>query len=178
MATRKVILTERELTSLIRRIIRETEEMDSNNEASKKDVENALAKFFKREVLPELSSSEKNKIMRKADMMEMKELEEMSLYEADEDEEDEDTDDIKSRKSSFKDKLMTRGGFTMAALGLVGVIGRSMGWSEFETTTKIFQFMEELGTGQYSGPITVAMIAAGLGMAIKGIANKYNRENR
>jgi hypothetical protein len=179
MATRKVILTERELTSLIRRIIRETEEMDSNNEASKQDVTKALASFFKKEVLPELSSSEKNKIMRKADMMEMKELEEMSLYEADEDEEeDEDADDIKSRKSNFKDKLMTRGGFTMAALGLVGVIGRSMGWSEFETTTKIFQFMEELGTGQYSGPITVAMIAAGLGMAIKGIANKYNRENK
>ncbi len=174
MAARKVILTERELTSLIRKIIRETEEKDTNK-ASKKDVESALAKFFKKEVLPELSSSEKNKIMRKADMMEMKELEEMSLYEADE--EDEDSDDIKSRKANFKDKLMTRGGFTMAALGLVGVIGRSMGWSEYETTTKIFQFMEELGTGQYSGPITVAMIAAGLGMAIKGIANKYNREN-
>jgi hypothetical protein len=47
MAARKVILTERELTSLIRRIIRETEEMDSNKDASKQDVTKALASFFK-----------------------------------------------------------------------------------------------------------------------------------
>ncbi len=180
MATRKVILTERELTSLIRRIIQETEEMDSSKskkrrtkKATKTDVVDTLGDFFSKH--KSKLRGDEEKIMMAAKKFASKEVSERYLQEGDEDEDD---NNIEDRKSSFRDKLMTRGGFTMAALGLVGVIGRSMGWSEFETTTKIFQFMEELGTGQYSGPITVAMIVAGLGMAIRGIANKYNRENR
>ena len=73
---------------------------------------------------------------------------------------------------------MKRGGFTMAALGFLGYIGNVMGWSESTMTTKIHEFTEMLGAGNYTGPITVAMIVAGLGIAFRGIANKYNRENR
>ena len=156
MATRKVILTERELTSLIKRIIRETEEMDSKK-TTKQDMVDALGAFF---------SKHKSKLR-------SEEMNERYLQEGDEDE-----DDIDSRKSSFKEKLMKRGGFTMAALGFLGYIGNVMGWSESTMTTKIHEFTEMLGAGNYTGPITVAMIVAGLGIAFRGIANKYNRENR
>jgi hypothetical protein len=170
MATRKVILTERELTSLIKRIIRETEEMDSKK-ATKKDMVDALGAFFSK--YKSKLRSDKEDIMSAADDFKSEEMNERYLQEGDEDE-----DDIDSRKSSFKEKLMKRGGFTMAALGFLGYIGNVMGWSESTMTTKIHEFTEMFGTGNYAGPITVAMIAAGLGIAFRGIANKYNRENR
>jgi hypothetical protein len=171
MATRKVILTERELTNLIKRIVRETEEMDSKK-ATKSDVVDALGGFFSK--YKSKLRSDKEDIMSVADDFKSEEMNERYLQEGDEDEDD----NINSRKSSFKEKLMKTGGFTMAALGLVGFIGRSMGWSEFETTTKIYEYIEQFGAGNYSGPITVAMIVAGLGIAFRGMVNKYNRENR
>ena len=170
MATRKVILTERELTSLIKRIIRETEEMDSKK-TTKQDMVDALGAFFSKH--KSKLRSDKEDIMSAADDFKSEEMNERYLQEGDEDE-----DDIDSRKSSFKEKLMKRGGFTMAALGFLGYIGNVMGWSESTMTTKIHEFTEMLGAGNYTGPITVAMIVAGLGIAFRGIANKYNRENR
>lgn len=172
MATRKVILTERELTSLIKRIIRETEEMDMENEGgemSKKEVVGAISDFFKQEVLPELSSSEKRKLKMKVDGSSSKSLGEREL------EEDE---DIKDRMSNFKEKLMMRGGAAMTAAGILGYIGSVMGWSEFETTTKIHEFVEQFGAGNYAGPITVAMIAAGLTLAFKGRSDSYRRTGK
>jgi hypothetical protein len=176
MATRKVILTERELTSLIKRIIRETEEMDTENEGgelSKKEAVDLIADFFKQEVLPELSSAQKHKLKMKVSKGSSRSLGERYLEEGD----DEDSD-ISDRKRSFRDQLMMKGGGAMAASGLLGLLGSSMGWSEFETTTKIHEFIEMAGVGNYDGPITVAMIAAGLALAFKGMANKFNRTGK
>jgi hypothetical protein len=178
MATRKVILTERELTSLIKRIVRETKEtgmdmdMDfenEDNEITRKEAISLIADFFKQEVLPELTPSEKRKLKTKVSDTSPRSLGESYL-----DEEDEDKN-IDDRRSSFREKLMMRGGGALAASGLIGVIGSSMGWSEFETTTKIHEFIEMSGLGNYDGPITVAMIAAGLVLAFKGRDEKYKR---
>lgn len=174
MATRKVILTERELTNLIKKIVRETEEMDSKM-TTKKDVVDALGAFFSK--YKSKLRSDKEDIMSAADDFKSEEMNERYLQEGDEDE-DEDEDDIYSRKSSFKEKLMKIGGFTTAAIGFLGYIGNVMGWSESTMTSKIHEFTQTFGVGNYAGPITVAMIVAGLGMAFRGIANKYNRENR
>lgn len=172
MATRKVILTERELTSLIKRIIRETEEMDSQM-ATKKDMVDTLGAFFSKH--KRKLQHDKEDIMAAAEEFASEEMTESYLNEEDEDEE---MNDIDSRKSSFKEKLMIGGGFTSAALGFLGYIGNVMGWSESTMTTKIHEFTEMFGTGNYAGPITVAMIAAGLGIAFRGIANRYNRINK
>jgi len=170
MATRKVILTERELTSLIERIIKETEEMDSHR-ATKKDMVQTLGAFFSK--YKNKLRADKEDIMIAADEFEYEEMSEGYLHEGDEDEDE----DIDSRKSSFKYKMMQLGGFTTAALGFLGFIGRTMGWSEFETTTKINQFVEQFGTGNYAGPITVAMIVAGLGIAFRGMASRWHEKN-
>jgi len=177
MATRKVILTERELTSLIKRIIRETEEMDMENEGgelSKKEAVDLISDFFKQEVLPELSSAEKHKLKMKVGGGSSRSLGERYLEEGDDDEDS----NISDRKRSFRDQLMMKGGGAMAAAGVLGYIGSVMGWSEFETTTKIHEFIEMAGAGNYTGPITVAMIAAGLALAFKGMANKFNRTGK
>jgi hypothetical protein len=171
MAKKIIKLNERQLTSLIRRIVEETEKTEKENKGkkiTKDDAVDLIAKFFKKEVLPELTPSEKNKLKMKVSGSSKKSLEE-------DNDEDMDVDD---RKGSFKDKLMIRGGGVMAATGLVGVIGRSMGWSEHETTSKIHEFIEQFGAGNYSGPITVAMITAGLAMALGGMASKYNRSQK
>jgi hypothetical protein len=60
-------------------------------------------------------------------------------------------------------------------MGLIGALGEITGWSEFETTRKIHDFVESFGAGNYSGPITMAMIAAGLALALKGRAMRYKR---
>jgi hypothetical protein len=179
MAKRKIRLTEAQLTRLIGRIVEETEaEMDMDmgmeNEISKKEVVDLIADFFKQEVLPELSSAQKHKLKMKVDGASSRSLGGRHLEEGDD---DEDTN-ISNRKGNFRDQLMMKGGGAMAAAGLIGLIGSSMGWSEFETTTKIHEFIEMAGAGNYTGPITIAMIAAGLAISFKGMSNKYNRTVR
>jgi len=179
MAIRKVRLTEAELTRLIKNIVTETQmEMDmgmenEGEEISKKEAVDLIADFFKQEVLPELSMSQKQKLKTKTMMRPSRSLGERHL------EEDEDEDsNISNRRGNFRDQLMMKGGGAMAASGALGYVGSVMGWSEFETTTKIHEFIEMAGAGNYTGPITVAMIAAGLALSFKGMANKFNRTGK
>ena len=64
MATRKVILTERELTDLIKKIIRETEETSDIEEKGGgsfgwiKKAAREIASLFKSEILPEIPENE------------------------------------------------------------------------------------------------------------------------
>lgn len=178
MAIRKVRLTEAELTRLIKNIVTETQsemqmDVDMENEGeeiSKKEVVDLIADFFKEEVLPELTTDEQRDLKRKVDRVSSRSLRGRHLEEGD----DEDSN-ISNRRGNFRDQLMMKGGGAMAASGLIGLIGSSMGWSEFETTTKIHEFIETAGAGNYTGPITVAMIAAGLAISFKGRINKFNR---
>ena len=182
MAIRKVRLTEAELTRLIKNIVTETQsemEMDmgmenEGEEISKKEAVDLIADFFKQEVLPELSSAQKHKLKMKVDGGSSRALGGRHLEEGDDDEDS----NISNRRGNFRDQLMMKGGGAMAAAGLVGLIGSSMGWSEFETTTKIHEFIEMAGAGNYTGPITVAMIAAGLAISFKGKVNKFNRSGK
>ena len=181
MAIRKVRLTEAELTRLIKNIVTETQsemEMDmgmenEGEEISKKEAVDLIADFFKQEVLPELSSAQKHKLKMKVDGGSSRALGGRHLEEGD----DEDSN-ISNRRGNFRDQLMMKGGGAMAAAGLVGLIGSSMGWSEFETTTKIHEFIEMAGAGNYTGPISVDMVAAGLALALKGMDVKYRRTNK
>jgi len=179
MAIRKVRLTEAELTRLIKNIVTETQsEMDmgmenEGEEISKKEAVDLIADFFKQEVLPELSSAQKHKLKMKVDGVSSRSLGGRHLEEGD----DEDSN-ISNRRGNFRDQLMMKGGGAMAASGLIGLIGSGMGWSDFETTTKIHEFIEMAGAGNYTGPITVAMIAAGLALSFKGKVNKFNRTGK
>lgn len=175
MAIRKVRLTEAELTRLIKNIVTETQsEMDTET-TTRTDVVKALGAFFSK--YKGKLRSDKEEIMSAVDEFKSEEMNERYLQESDDDE-DEEMNDIHSRMSSFKEKSMIGGGFTAAALGFLGYIGNVMGWSETTITTKINEFTQTFGAGNYTGPITVAMVAAGLGIAFRGIANRYNRQNR
>ena len=180
---KKIRLTESEFHSLIRKIVKETqremgemdyedmeiEDMDveEGEELSKGDVVDLIAQFFRNEVLPELSPEEKFEIKKELGQEGISQLSEMFLNE-----------NLSDRIAKFKEKAMMRGGLGLAAMGALGLAGESMGWSEHELTTKIHEFVESFGFGNYSGPITVAMIAAGLALAFRGRSKKYERTGK
>ena len=126
-----------------------------------------ISQFFKSEVLPELSPEEKSEIKQELGQDGVAQLSEMFLNE-----------NLSDRMARFKEKAMMRGGLGMAAMGALGLAGESMGWSEHELTTKIHEFVESFGAGNYSGPITVAMIAAGLALAFRGRSKQYQRTGK
>ena len=86
-------------------------------------------------------------------------------------------EDMKDRFKSFKEKAMIGGGLGTMITGMITALGEFTGWSDFELTQKIHDFVEGFGAGRYSGPITVAMVFAGLVMALKGIADRDARKH-
>ena len=165
-------LTESELTNLIRRIVEETEKMDDfeteqDDEMTKQDAIDAIAEFLQNEVLPELSDREINSLERKVERGEENIQE--NIYEEDEEE------DLSSRRASRREKMMMRGGLSMAATGAVLSLGEFMGYSEFETTSMLHDLNHMAGLGKYTGNVTVAMVFAGLALALKGLDNRYRR---
>lgn len=176
---RKIRLTESEFHALVRRLVIEAQEemmMDTEidmededmgeEELSKPEVVDLISKFFKTEVLPELEPEEKA------------ELKHMARKATPEMTEEYLNEDLKDRFKSFKEKAMIGGGLGTMVTGMITALGQFTGWSDFELTRKIHDFVEGFGAGRYSGPITVAMVFAGLVIALKGIADRHSRTGR
>jgi hypothetical protein len=180
---RKIRLTESEFHALVRRLVKETQDemmdtemdmedtnMDMGNEdgdeLSKGDVVKLISKFFKREVLPELEPQETAKLKQMAKRADTNELTEMYLNE-----------NLGDRFKSFKEKAMIGGGLGTMLTGMITSLGNFTGWSDSELTNKIHDFVEGFGGGRYSGPITMAMVFAGLVLALKGVADRHSRLN-
>ena len=175
---RKIRLTESELTTLIKRMVEQTQEDISSQEyneeddmeydeeqeeLSKSEAVDVIADFFKSELLPNISSEEKSELKymaRKAGP----EINERYLNE-----------DLKSRFKDFKEKTMIGGGISASVTGMIGFVSQISGWSQSELMTKLHEFFQNFGYGEYTGPLTVAMIAAGLVVALKGYADRGNR---
>jgi len=167
---RKIRLTESELTTLIKRMVEQAqddmdmEHDDDQEEMEKPEVVDLIADFFKKRVLPKLDPEEKDElkhITRKA----TPEMTESYLNE-----------DKKDRFSSFKEKAMLGGGLGTMLTGMIAALGEFTGWSESELTMKIHDFVEQFGAGPYSGPITIAMVFAGLIIALRGASKMYDRK--
>ena len=170
---RKIRLTESELTTLIKRMVEQAKDnmdmdmdMETNGEEEmeKPEVVDLIADFFKKRVLPKLDPEEKDElkhITKKA----TPEMTESYLNE-----------DKKDRFSSFKEKAMIGGGFGTMLTGMITALGEFTGWSESELTMKIHEFVEQFGAGPYSGPITIAMVFAGLVIALRGLSKRYDRK--
>lgn len=178
MAIKKIRLTESELTRLVRRLVEDAEEKMMNDtefdfdnmddemddELTKQDAIAKIAEFLKSEVLPDLSPRQMNKLK---DKVEDAETVTENIYEDDE--------DLSSRKASRREKMLMRGGLGMAAVGAVAALGEFMGYSEFETTAMIHDINHMAGLERYTGPVTVAMVFAGLAMALYGLDRRVRR---
>ena len=175
---RKIRLTESELTTLIKRMVEQAQEDmsagyveeeddmgydEEQEEMSKPEVVDLIAKFFKTEVLPELAPEEKAELRHMARKA-TPEMTEEYLNE-----------DLKDRWASFKEKAMIGGGIGTTLTGMITALGEFTGWSEAELTRNIHDFVESFGAGRYSGPITVAMVFAGIVIALRGVAKRSER---
>lgn len=176
----EIRLTESELTRLISRIIRETEEegLDSNLDIRsdmghddfdmEEDSVEVIAQFFEDEGINDLSPRQINRIESKVERILDSESMGGDLYEEEE----------MNKRPSFTSRLMKRGGEGMAVTGFMGFIGNVMGWSEFETTKKLHDLTSQLQLDNYTGPITVAMIASGIALALAGRARQHRDMGR
>lgn len=170
---RKIRLTESELTTLIKRMVEQAqddmrmeyneEDDEEQEELSKPEAVDLIADFFKTELLPNISSKDKSELRHMAREV-GPEINEHYLNE-----------DLKSRFKDFKEKTMIGGGISAAVTGMVGFASQVAGWSQTELMSKLHEFFQSFGYAEYTGPLTVAMIAAGLIVALKGYSDRGNR---
>lgn len=178
MATRTIRLTESELTRLIKRIVEDTEsEIDdldnesSDGEMTREEAIQNIADFLD----SELTKRQKDKLEDKINDKKMDESRrrrfERSLREGDK--------DLSSRRGNFKDNLKAAGvGLTLTSAEAVAALGNIMGYAGQELTAMIHDITQQAGLEQYTGPVTYAMVAAGIALFLKGASDKYDRKQR
>jgi len=194
MKRRVVRLTESDLRRIVKRVIKEDmggmddvhprfgnlnlsdysrdELMGMNDEGelSRGEVIELIADFLEQNVLPELDPTEVSILQSKVDSSNASNLAERYLRE------NEDLPrNMGGRNAEYMEKAMMGGGAGLALTGAVSALGSFMGWSEFLLTQKIHQYVDSLGLGNYAGPISVAMVAAGLALVLGGRNMKYRR---
>jgi hypothetical protein len=167
---KKIKLTESEFHSLIKRLVIETqEEMNMSDDMSMSDdketnydprVIRRIARFFKQK-LRRLDDEEIEDLQDMVLNPETENLAEMFLRE-----------DISDRMKSFKEKAMMRGGVGMMGAGMLGMISQAMGYTDAgELMTQVHDYVDMMG----GGPVSTAVLIAGLVMALKGTADRSER---
>jgi hypothetical protein len=181
---KKVIrLSERDLTKLIKRMIKEMEDPSTFEDADKNYEEtmsvNDVANIFSEvSSLPKSAVSELKKIVNNEikdltpeEKEELKSLVNQGMS----GEMMEEDDDLSSRKSRFKEKAMMRGGVGMMGSGLLGLISQGMGYTDYgDTWVAIHDYVEKMG----GAPVSALALIGGIIIAIKGMADRDLRTNR
>jgi DNA-directed RNA polymerase subunit F len=180
---KKVIrLSERDLTKLIKRMIKEMEDPSTFEDADRNYEEkmsvNDVANIFSEvSSLPKSAVSELKKIVSNeiADLTPEEKEELKSLVNQGMSGEMMEEDDLSSRKSRFKEKAMMRGGVGMMGSGLLGLISQGMGYTDYgDTWVAIHDYVEKMG----GAPVSALALIGGIIIALKGMANRDLRTNR
>ena len=176
---KEIRLSESAFHSLIRRLVIETKEkmddedsdhddMGNGSNDSKKTKEEKAIKKIADYLKSKLTPVKKEKLKNKLDESRRYSR---RLYE-------DDDKDLSSRKSGSLGKTIKRGGLALSTTGAVAALGSIMGYSESELTSMIHDITANADLGQYTGPVTYAMIAAGLAMALYGKNMEYNKTGK
>ena len=174
---KEIRLSESAFHSLIRRLVIETKEKmdeeDSDNDDmgngsndSKKTKEERAIKKIADYLKSKLTPAKKEKLKNKLDESRRYGR---RLYE---------DEDLSSRRSGSLGKTIKRGGLALSATGAVAALGSIMGYSEGKLTSLIHDITANAGLGEYTGPVTYAMIAAGLAMALYGRSMEYKNTGK
>ena len=173
---RKIRLTESEFHSLIRRIVIETKETMDDEDSDYDDMgdESDYSKMSKEMAVKKISTYLKRRLSKNQEEKLKDKLDESRrygryLYE---------DEDLSSRKSGSLGKSIKRGGLALSATGAVAALGSIMGYSEGKLTSLIHDITANAGLGEYTGPVTYAMIAAGLAMALYGRKMEYEKTGK
>ena len=175
---RKIRLTESAFHSLIRRLVIETKEKMDDEDSDHEDMDNEsdYSKMSKEKAIKKIADYLKSELTKNEEQKLKNKLDESRrygrrLYE------DEDKD-LSSRRSGSLGKSIKRGGLALTATGAVAALGSIMGYSEGKLTSLIHDITANAGLGEYTGPVTYAMIAAGLAMALYGRSMEYKKTGK
>ena len=175
---RKIRLTESAFHSLIRRLVIETKEKMDDEDSDHEDMDNEsdYSKMSKEKAIKKIADYLKSELTKNEEQKLKNKLDESRrygrrLYE------DEDKD-LSSRRSGSLGKSIKRGGLALSATGAVAALGSIMGYSEGKLTSLIHDITANAGLGEYTGPVTYAMIAAGLAMALYGRKMEYEKTGK
>ena len=175
---KKIRLTESAFHSLIRRIVIETKETMDDDDSDYDDMgdESDYSKMSKEMAVKKISTYLKRRLSKNQEEKLKDKLDESRrygrrLYE------DEDKD-LSSRRSGGLGKTIKRGGLALSATGAVAALGSIMGYAGNELTSMIHDITASAGLGNYTGPVTYAMIAAGLAMALYGRSMEYKNTGK
>ena len=175
---RKIRLTESAFHSLIRRLVIETKEKMDDEDSDHDDMDNEsdYSKMSKEKAIKKIADYLKSELTKNEEQKLKNKLDESRrygrrLYE------DEDKD-LSSRRSGSLGKSIKRGGLALTATGAVAALGSIMGYSESQLTSLIHDITASAGLGNYTGPVTYAMIAAGLAMALYGRSMEYKNTGK
>ena len=182
-----IILTERDLTILVKRIIKE-HGIVKNNEKDKgfiggsfagfKKAINAARDFFKNEVFSDLTDKELAQILSKSKKVNIK-----KLINKIEDEESESISEgyinegIIDRIKDFVSTLGIYAGGLTSAAALISIAGEVSGWSQSRFFTKIHEINQEfMGLGR--GNATMALLVMVLGIILACYSYSKRETNR
>jgi len=175
---RKIRLTESAFHSLIRRLVIETKEKMDDEDSDHEDMDNEsdYSKMTKETAIKKIADYLKSELSKNQEEKLKNKLDESRrygrrLYE------DEDKD-LSSRRSGGLGKTIKRGGLALSATGAVAALGSIMGYAGNELTSMIHDITASAGLGNYTGPVTYAMIAAGLAMALYGRSMEYKNTGK
>ena len=175
---RKIRLTESAFHSLIRRLVIETKEKMDDEDSDHDDMDNEsdYSKMSKEKAIKKIADYLKSELSKNQEEKLKDKLDESRrygryLYE------DEDKD-LSSRKSGSLGRAIKRGGLALSTTGAVAALGSIMGYSESELTSMIHDITANAGLGEYTGPVTYGMIAAGLAMALYGRSMEYKKTGK
>jgi 6-pyruvoyl-tetrahydropterin synthase len=182
---RVIRLTENEFHSLVKRLVKETKDQydedliegEDEDKMTKEDAVEKIADFFKDKVFPKVKRKNPELMTKLKKNMHSHKMNENFLYEEDEDDDDE-KKSLKDRKSDRKEKAMIGGGLGVMGTGMVASLGEFMGYSESDMTNFLHDLNHMAGLEEYTGVVTVGMVFAGMALALKGVANRYDRTGK
>ena len=182
-----IILTERDLTILVKRIIKEHGIVKNNDKdkgfiggsfAGFKKAINAARDFFKNEVFSDLTDKELAQILSKSKKVNVK-----KLINKIEDEESESISEgyinegIIDRIKDFVSTLGIYAGGLTSAAALISIAGEVSGWSQSRFFTKIHEINQEfMGLGR--GNATMALLVMVLGIILACYSYSKRETNR
>ena len=175
---KEIRLSESAFHSLIRRLVIETKEKMDDEDSDHEDMDNEsdYSKMTKETAIKKIADYLKSELSKNQEEKLKNKLDESRrygrrLYE------DEDKD-LSSRRSGGLGKTIKRGGLALSATGAVAALGSIMGYAGNELTSMIHDITASAGLGNYTGPVTYAMIAAGLAMALYGRSMEYKNTGK
>jgi hypothetical protein len=177
---KKIRLTESAFHSLIRRLVIETKEKMDNEDSDHDDMDNEsdYSKMTKEKAIKKIADYLKSELTKPQEEKLKNKLDESRRYGRYLNEEDDEDKDLSSRRSGSLGKTIKRGGLALSATGAVAALGSIMGYAGNELTSMIHDITASAGLGNFTGPVTYAMIAAGLAMALYGRNMEYKKTGK